>query len=309
MTFPSKALTLFDGTRTIVSGFVGMLEGIFTDTVTRLAPILAPLPPAFSVYTAMDRAATPYWIALCTALAVELIGMFSSKVAIQSWNWNRSRLKTEPVAPFNLTVAMAAVYFIVVLLLALSIEIWTQSLIILYPGFVIIAAATYVSNAINGDLNAWQRERDERLQQQKEKRGLAAEIKAALEQLRKLKADLEKTRDETRDLTEAATVELETIRTEAAELAEAVTRLKAQKRRLQQQKPADKPVSPDDPPGFSEETIARAKEVYDRFTAEGRTRFGAALGREVGVNDRNGRKLVEYFQSLNGNLNEVSNTK
>lgn len=282
-----KTLAIFDCVRAIVSGFVGMLEGIFTDTVTRLAPILAPLPPAFSVYTAMTKANTPYWIALCTALAVELIGMFSSKVAIQSWNWNRSRLKTEPMAPFNLTVAMAAVYFVVVLILALSIEIWTQSLIILYPGFVIIAASTYVSNAINGDLNAWQRERDERITLQKEKRGLGAEIKAALEKLAQLKADLE------------------AARTEAAELTEAVTKLKTQKRRLETQiaapTQAKEPVSPDDPPAFSAETIERAKEAYDRFTAEGATRFGAALGREVGVNDRNGRKLVEYFQSMNGN--------
>ncbi len=283
----TKTLALFDCIRAIVSGFIGMIEGIFTDTVTRLAPILAPLPPAFSVYTAMTKAQTPYWVALCTALAVELIGMFSSKVAIQSWNWNRSRLKTEPTAPFSLTVTMAAVYFVVVLILALSIEIWTQSLIILYPGFVIIAASTYVSNAINGDLNAWQRERDERIREQKEKRGLGAEIKAALEQLQKLKANLKATR------------------TEAADLTESVTKLKAQKRRLQQQQATenrpDKPVSNDDPPSFSEETIAKAKEAYDRFSAEGKTRFGAALGREVGVNDRNGRKLVEYFQSLNGN--------
>lgn len=274
MTFPTKTLILFDNTRAIISGFIGMLEGIFTDTVTRLAPILAPLPPAFSVYTAMAKAETPYWIALATALAVELIGMFSSKVAIQSWNWNRSRLKTEPTAPFSLTVTMAAIYFIVVLVLALSIEIWTQSLIILYPGFVIIAAATYVSNAINGDLTMWQRERDERLQQQKEKRGLSTEIKAAI-------------------------ANLETIHAETAELTKAVTKLKVQKQRLESKAVIEKAVSPDNPPGFSEETIARAKEVYDRFNAEGRSRFGAALGREVGVNDRNGRKLVKYFN--NGN--------
>ena len=299
----TRTLALFDCIRAIVSGFVGMLEGIFTDTVTRLAPILAPLPPAFSVYTAMTKANTPYWIALCTALAVELIGMFSSKVAIQSWNWNRSRLKTEPAAPFTLTVAMAAVYFIVVLLLALSIEIWTQSLIILYPGFVIIAASTYVSNAINGDLSAWQRERDERLQQQKEKRGLGAEIKAALEQLAKLKTDLETTQAEAAALAEAATAELETIQAEARELTESVTKLKAQKRRLETKAVTGKAVSPEEMPGFSEETIERAREVYTRFSTEGRKRFGAALGREVGVNDRNGRKLVEYFQSMNGNLN------
>lgn len=305
MTLPTKALTLFEGTRTIISGFVEMLEGIFTDTVTRLAPILAPLPPAFSVYTAMDRAATPFWIAIATALAVELIGIFSSKVAVRSWNWNRSRLKTEPIAPFRLTVAMAAVYFVVVLVLALSIEIWQESLIILYPGFVIIAAATYVSNAISGDLAAWQRERDERIAQQKERRGLAAEIKAAIEQLAKLRTNLEATRAETAELTEAAKADLETTRAEKHHLAAEITRLKTQRKRLKQ---PEKAVSPDDPPAFSPETIEQAREVYDRFTTEKRTRFGAALGREVGVNDRNGRKLVEYFRSLNGHLNEEVNT-
>jgi len=280
MTFPSKALTLFDGTRTIVSGFVGMMEGIFTDTVTRLAPILAPLPPAFSVYTAMAKAQTPYWIALCTALAVELIGMFSSKVAIQSWNWNRSRLKTEPVAPFTLTVAMAAVYFIVVLVLALSIEIWTQSLIILYPGFVIIAAATYVSNAINGDLSAWQRKRNERLQQQKEKRGLGAEIKTAREQLAELTIELEKTRDETHDLTEAAAADLETIRTETADLTEAVARLKAQKRRLNAT-----------PATTTTDTTEQARVILTEVWRNGSDISGAELGRQLKRSGTLGRKL------------------
>jgi hypothetical protein len=274
MTLPTKALALFDNTRAIVSGFVGMLEGIFTDTVTRLAPILAPLPPAFSVYTAMSLR-TPQWVAIATALAIELIGMFSSKVAVQSWNWNRGRLKTEPVAPFSLTVAMAAVYFIVVLILALSIEIWTESLIILYPGFVIIAAATYVSNAINGDLTMWQRDRDERIAQQKEKRRLSVEIKAATEKLTELRTDLETTREE-------------------------IAELEIQKQDLESKIATKKAVRSETPPGFSEETIRKARGIYNRFSAEGRTRFGAALGREVGVNDRNGRKLVEYFQNGNG---------
>ena len=283
MTFPTNALTLFDGTRTIVSGFVGMLEGIFTDTVTRLAPILAPLPPAFSVYTAMTKAQTPYWIALCTALAVELIGMFSSKVAIQSWNWNRARLKTEPVAPFTLTVAMAAVYFIVVLVLALSIEIWTQSLIILYPGFVIIAAATYVSNAINGDLSAWQRKRDERLQQQKEKHGLGAEIKTAREQLAELTADLE------------------TIRAEAADLTEAVARLKAQKRRLTNATPA----------ATTADTTDQARTILTEIWRNGSNISGAELGRRLNRSGTLGRRLhkelwPEIIQSESNGVAETN---
>ena len=300
MNFPNRALALFDGTRTIVSGFVGMLEGIFTDTVTRLAPILAPLPPAFSVYTAMAKAQTPYWIALCTALAVELIGMFSSKVAIQSWNWNRARLKTEPVAPFTLTVAMAAVYFIVVLVLALSIEIWTQSLIILYPGFVIIAAATYVSNAINGDLSAWQRERDERLQQQKEKRGLGAEINAAREQLAELTADLETIRTEATDLAEAAREQLANLKSEKQNLAEAVARLKAQKQRLTNATPVT----------TTTETHDQARDILAEVWRNGSEISGAELGRRLDRSGTLGRKLKNELwpEITQGETNGVAET-
>ncbi len=301
MTFPNRALNLFDGTRTIVSGFVGMLEGIFTDTVTRLAPILAPLPPAFSVYTAMSLR-TPQWVAIATAMAIELIGMFSSKVAVASWNWNKQRLKTEPAAPFRLALAMATIYFVVVFALALGIEISPSFLIAIYPGFVLIAVSVYVSNAVNADLSAWQRERDERIAQIKEKRGLTVEIKAAEERLQELKANLETTHIEAAERLAELKVNLEATRTEATDLTEAIAKLKAQKRRLETNAVIDKAVSPEDPPAFSPETIEKAHEVYTRFHAEGRKRFGAALGREVGVNDRNGRKLVEYFQSLNGSL-------
>lgn len=262
-TFPNRALNLFDGTRTIVSGFVEMLEGIFTDTVTRLAPILAPLPPAFSVYTAMDRAATPFWIAIATALAVELIGIFSSKVAVRSWNWNRSRLKSEPAAPFRLTVAMAAVYFVVVLVLALSIEIWQESLIILYPGFVIIAAATYVSNAISGDLAAWQRERDERLRQQKEKRGLAAEIKAAKETL----ADL--------------VHQTETLTTKEAQL-------KAEVAKLQRERKA---AAANTPAATGADTTAQARDILAEVWRNGEKISGAELGRRLERSGTLGRRL------------------
>jgi len=269
-TLPNRALTLFDGTRTIVSGFVGMLEGIFTDTVTRLAPILAPLPPAFSVYTAMTRAETPYWIAIATALAVELIGMFSSKVAVRSWNWNRSRLKTEPAAPFRLTVAMAAIYFVVVLVLALSIEIWTESLIILYPGYVIIAAATYVSNAISGDLSAWQRERDERIAQQKEKRGLAAEIKAA-------KETLESIRTKANDLT----AQIETLTTKETTLKRNIATLK----RNTQAAASDAPAT------TGEDTTDQAYQILLDFHRNGEEPSGAELGRRLGRSGTLGRRL------------------
>jgi hypothetical protein len=168
-----------------------MLEAIFTETVTKAAPILAPLPPAFSVYTAMSLR-TPQWVAIGTALAIELIGMFSSKVAVKCWNWNKTRIKSEAAAPFPLAVAMAAVYFLVVLALSLGIEINENFLIAIYPGFVVIAASVYVSSAVSTDLGQWQRDRAERHAEQAEKRGLAADIRAAKNEAATLASDIQK---------------------------------------------------------------------------------------------------------------------
>lgn len=166
--FTSRALAFFDATRTVVGGFVALIEGVFTDTVSRAAPMLAPLPPAFAVYTAMATK-TPPWVAISTALAIELIGMYTSKISVRSWNWNKQRLQSEPVAPFRLAVGMSATYFVVVLALALGVEIWPDSLIIIYPGFVIIAAATYVANALATDMAVWELDRRERIAEQKDR--------------------------------------------------------------------------------------------------------------------------------------------
>jgi len=197
---PANVLAFYDGTQTIISGFVGLIEGIFTDTVTRLAPILAPLPPAFSVYTAMSLNA-PQWVAIATAGAIELIGMFSSKVAVTSWNWNKTRQKSEPESPFYLALGMAAVYFVVVLVLAASIEIFPNATQLIYLGFVFIAASTYVSSAVNIDLKNWQRERIERQAQQAVKRGLAADIRDAQSRLDSVLAESKTLLDSVEKLT------------------------------------------------------------------------------------------------------------
>jgi len=175
-TLPNKILAFYDGTQTVVSGFIGMVEGIFTDTVTRFAPILAPLPPAFAIYSAMVTK-TPLWVAYSTAVAIELIGMFSARTAVKSWNWNKSRIQSEPVAPFQVTLTMAIIYFAVVFALAIGVEIYRDALIIIYPSFVIVAVSTYVSNAVSTDMQTWQKERTERVTLQKKRSGLSAQVK------------------------------------------------------------------------------------------------------------------------------------
>jgi hypothetical protein len=225
----AKILRFYDGLQTVIIGLVAMLEAIFTETVTKAAPILAPLPPAFSVYTAMSLR-TPQWVAIGTALAIELIGMFSSKVAVKSWNWNKTRIKSEASAPFPLAVAMAAVYFVVVLALSLGIEINENFLIAIYPGFVVIAASVYVSSAVSTDLGQWQRERAERHAQQAERSGLAADIRQA-------KTNLASVKNEAAELAET----VQKLRFERVQLADDIKAHKARLKRTLAVQEADKP--------------------------------------------------------------------
>lgn len=269
----NQTLNLFTNTRRVVAAFTSMIAGIFTDTVTQAAPVLAPLPPAFAVYTAMATK-TPQWVAVATACAIELIGMFSSKETVRAWTWNKTRIKSEPAAPFPLALAMSAVYFIVVLALSIGIEIYPHSLIIIYPGFVLIAASTYVTSAIAHDLDAWQRERDERHAAQGERRKLSAEIKAQKARLDKLRA----AQHDAQRATERARIERE--------------RIDAQNERAR-----DAQVSAHDPQDAPRMSIDERRERVREMVSAGAER--AEIMNELGVSRH---VVARDIKALNGSL-------
>lgn len=195
-----KIIDFFRESQRVVLGFVDSLDLTFISLVTRLAPIVAPAPAAYSVYRAMMAIHTPEWVAILTAVTIELIGMFQSKTALRARNWNLVKLKSDPGAPFDVALLMAFIYFIVALGLTTIIEFaptWSK---IIYPAFVVFAASVYVSNAISSDLTRWETDRSDRLREQAERRGLTAEIKRLTDQAKRLGDKVKKLADEAQKL-------------------------------------------------------------------------------------------------------------
>lgn len=173
-----KILSFYSAIESIVNGLIALIVSIFLATVTQLAPLAAPIPPAFSVYMAMRFGlAVPEYVAIIAAISIEVTGIFSARTAIRVRHWNAIRLKSDPEAPLGLSVFMAMVFFVVVLILSFTIELWPELAVWVYPGFVLVSATVYVNMAIAMNLNAWEKAKDaaknERLGVAKDKRLLA----------------------------------------------------------------------------------------------------------------------------------------
>lgn len=145
---------------TVVNGLIALVVSIFMSAVTQLAPIAAPIPPAFSVYTAMRVGlAVPEYIAIVAAISIEVTGIFSARTSIRASQWNATRLKSEPEAPLTLSIVMATAFFVVVMILSFTIELWPSLVVWVYPGFVLVSVTVYVNMAIAMSLNSWENEK------------------------------------------------------------------------------------------------------------------------------------------------------
>jgi hypothetical protein len=68
---------------------IGHFEAVAIDTVSALAPWLAPIIPAFLTYTHMQGSLNyPQWVAFVGALVVEFIGLAAIYTATQFWDYN-----------------------------------------------------------------------------------------------------------------------------------------------------------------------------------------------------------------------------
>lgn len=209
-------LNFYASVETIINGLVSLVVNVFMFAITTLAPLAAPIAPAFSVYKALaERLDAPFSIALAGAIAIEITGMFVSKTAIRAHNWNVRKNKTDPEAPKALAIAMTAIFFIVILILAFTIEINPALSVYVYPGFVVVAITVYVCLAVSNDLAKWETDKANDLAQRAERNGLAADIRRA--------------KQEANDLAQM----VQDLTAEGAKLAQDIDRQKAEMNRLQ----------------------------------------------------------------------------
>jgi hypothetical protein len=125
---------------------IGHFEAVAIDTVSALAPWLAPIIPAFLTYTHMMGSLNyPQWVAFVGALVVEFIGLAAIYTATQFWDYNdaqqtardnrlagmdkkvreRAKKRRQRNAPFQWAAGAMAFYIIVILTVNAALEMET----------------------------------------------------------------------------------------------------------------------------------------------------------------------------------------
>jgi hypothetical protein len=100
------------------------IERKLTDLIAGLAPWLTPVPTAYLV----GRATIAYlrWplpIAIVAAVIIEALGLAAVNTALTLREYNVSKRKTDPAAPFALAAALVGVYLTVAILLTVALDI------------------------------------------------------------------------------------------------------------------------------------------------------------------------------------------
>ncbi len=92
--------------------------------VLRIVPLLTPIPTAYVTWRAAIHAfELPGWVAFVMAAAVEGLGFSATDTAMMIWDYNETRRKSDPEAPFSLAVGTVFFYIGVVLGLTILVEV------------------------------------------------------------------------------------------------------------------------------------------------------------------------------------------
>lgn len=103
---------------------IDQLENIAVDLVAKVAPWAAPLPTAYLVGRAtVAHLAWPSVIGVVAAIIIESLGLATTATALVLRDYNASKRKSDPQAPFALAVVLVGVYFIVATGLTVALDI------------------------------------------------------------------------------------------------------------------------------------------------------------------------------------------
>jgi len=122
---------------------IDQLESVAVDLVAKVAPWCAPLPTAYLVGRAtVVHLAWPAWVGFVAAVIVESLGLATTATALVLRDYNQSKRKTDPRAPFALALALVGVYFVVATGLTVVLDI--------SPGLAVYAPAIFPTLSLTG---------------------------------------------------------------------------------------------------------------------------------------------------------------
>ena len=114
----------FENTMTSWQRLTRAAETTLLDNVAATVPWLASLLPAAIAYKHLvNYLRFDWWLALAGAAVVELLGVATIHTALQLWEFNATKNKSDQAAPFKLAVGAGAVYFVVVVVVNMVLEI------------------------------------------------------------------------------------------------------------------------------------------------------------------------------------------
>jgi len=100
------------------------VERLATDAIARIAPWFAPIPTSYLVGRAtVEHLHWPVWVGMVAAVIIESLGLATAETALELREYNQSRRKSDPRAPFALAVALVVVYLVVAIGLTVALDI------------------------------------------------------------------------------------------------------------------------------------------------------------------------------------------
>jgi hypothetical protein len=102
------------------------VEAAIVAIAGRAGPLLAPVPTAYLVYAAtLEFLAWPQTVAFVAALVIECLGLASTGLVLELYNYNKNKLSSEPDAPVALAVVLVSAYFVVATGLTVVLDLYT----------------------------------------------------------------------------------------------------------------------------------------------------------------------------------------
>jgi len=118
-------------------GKIDNFENRVIDLVAKIGPWFAPIPTAYLVGRAtVEHLEWPVAIGTLAALVIESLGLVTCATALDLYQFNQSRRKNDPPAPFGLAVLMILIYFLVAVFLTIVLDIqsdWALIAPVIFP--------------------------------------------------------------------------------------------------------------------------------------------------------------------------------
>ena len=164
------------------SVLLDQVEGSAIDIAVRAGPWLAPVPTAYLVGRASKvHLMWPTWVAGAAAVAVEILGLATVTTALQLRAYNKTKRKTDPLAPFWLAASLAGVYLVIAIGMTVVMDI-VEGLQVYSPAvFPLLSLMGGVIIAIRHDhrlrLKGIEQDKEEKRQARREKKETLRKVK------------------------------------------------------------------------------------------------------------------------------------